>query len=375
MKQRVKPIRRPAKSDASYLEYSAKVVKGPRVVSEQYEVQGCACRSRYCVNCAQARGYALRQRILTNSVAMHWRNVQMWTFTVDPENFESPQAALEHFRSQRVVSSVVRSLRKCGALKDRHYFVVVEWQKNGWPHWHLLWNAYRVDFWTVLKYYNRFVPEAVVERLRREYHAYGWPRDEVVKLLRAGLGSVCFTKGGSSAKRGSFDGSSHAINYATKYICKLPADGFPDWVMRSRKNIPRYSSSRGFFLDTENRSQSQKGDGDSDESDQRPERPTIADRVKSCRRQAVIVVTQIIEVDGVQTRYRRFVGCTALPRSACAELLGYHKDAFSFFCPAERVHELLGHRTLSDDDEDCRETDRDRVGNWQENNAERSCAC
>ena len=41
----------------------------------------------------------------------------------------------------------------------------------------------------------------------------------------------------------------HAANYAAKYLTKIPAGGFPQWVFDFHGRIPRYSVNKGFWRD------------------------------------------------------------------------------------------------------------------------------
>ena len=125
---------------------------------ERYEVVGCSCRSRFCDDCAKARGYALRRRIMEHGAVREFKKLQMWTLTLDPTLFETPEAAYHYCREKRVVSRLVRFLRQRGYLLSRHYFVAVEWQKNGMVHYHLLVEAQFIPFDVVADLWGRFRP-------------------------------------------------------------------------------------------------------------------------------------------------------------------------------------------------------------------------
>jgi hypothetical protein len=134
----------------------------------------------------------------------------MLTLSIDQELFGSPQEAYEHVGKKRKVSELVRKLHRDGVLISKRFTVTLEFQKNGWPHWHLL-----VE--------SRFVPKHELQD--------AW-----------GLGHVWFSKR-------DFDDASHAVNYATKYITKTAKDQdefwFPDWVLDYPGNVRRFSTSRG----------------------------------------------------------------------------------------------------------------------------------
>ena len=111
---------------------------------------------------------------------------------------------------KRRVAELVRALKRDNWLHSRKYVLVLELQKNGWPHYHLL-----VE--------SNYVPHA-----------------ELAK--RWGIGHVWFSKA-------EFADAGHAVNYVTKYITKTAKDEdefwFPDWVLDYGGNFRRFSTSRG----------------------------------------------------------------------------------------------------------------------------------
>ncbi|MEM9364465.1 MAG: hypothetical protein AAGD07_00610 [Planctomycetota bacterium] len=324
-KRRIKPLRRvrepgeDSPRDAGfYLEHSGKVVTGEHEET-RYEIVGCSCRSRYCSRCSVGRGYQLRNRILNHSVAKDWKEIQMWTFTLDPGHFADAKQAYYFVRESKLISRVIRKLRRGGWLLSRHYFVVLEWQANGWPHWHLIVNARYVPIDEVRACWNRYIP------------AFSMAPD------RVGLGAVKF-----SVPRFA-GGAAHAINYVTKYLVKPPKDPWPEWVMESRKNIPRYSKSQGFFTDGESKPSTASGDGDPDgQEDAEDLRPTIRQRVAGCRVRAVILRMDVFNVNGKSVTYHTYVGAVCMAMEQAAELLEVNPHAQRLPCPAERVSELLG---------------------------------
>lgn len=320
------PLRRRSTNDAFYLEYPCKVVK------TDFAVVGCSCRSRFCKRCGISRGLDLRHRVVNWSVAMDWRNPQMWTFSIDPELFDSPEAAYLHVRESRVFSLLMRELRRQGHVDSPEYFVVLEFQKNGWPHWHLLLDGAFVPWSRVVQLWNRHVPEGRV-------------------ASRCGLGSVFYTK------KGKFKSAENAVNYVTKYVIKNPQEGWPDWLLDSRHNVPRYSASRGFFLD--GRPANEKDpDNESASADLSvSERPTIRQRVAACKFKAVMMRYDWISNANMSYRRSTFMGSTALPRHVLAGQLGVDLEAIRFSCPPDRVAEFLGmgkHGSLKDGDESIR---------------------
>ena len=61
-------------------------------------------------------------------VVRKFKDLLMWTFTIDPTLFSSPADAYRHVQTDRCIGEWVRSMWKAGYLHSRRYFCVVEWQ-------------------------------------------------------------------------------------------------------------------------------------------------------------------------------------------------------------------------------------------------------
>ena len=84
----------------------------------------------------------------------------MWTLTVDPTLFDSPEIAFRHVRKKHSIAELVRALKKAEYLISKRYFYVLEWQKKTeMPHWHLLLETKHVPFDLVCEIRNRNRPK------------------------------------------------------------------------------------------------------------------------------------------------------------------------------------------------------------------------
>lgn len=184
------------------------------------------CKNRYCPDCCTSLGVKLRERV-RDQIA-DWKAVLLVTLTVDPTLFGGSQEAYERVRERRGISRLVRSLLKTGHLSTGRYFVAIEFQANGMPHWHLLLEA-------------SFVP---VERVQELWDLNRPEGAGPVQPNRPGFGFVWMSKS-------DFKSMDHAANYVTKYCLKHPEKGYPDWVLDFEGRVPKYSTSRGFFADDE----------------------------------------------------------------------------------------------------------------------------
>lgn len=124
-------------------------------------------------------------------------HLRMYTLTVDPKPWPSASMAYDAIRESQRINKL------CTWLRNQHgpgsmSAWVLEWQGNGWPHWHVL-------VWSPARPY---VPKSKVDQAWR----YGYTRYD-------------------DPKRGAkVSGMRHAVRYITSYLAqgKHPA---PEWVM------------------------------------------------------------------------------------------------------------------------------------------------
>ena len=186
-----------------------------------WELRECHCKSWFCPKCAKRMGYALRRRVV--EVVNTFQAVAMISLTVDRTLFRNAQEAYEWVRGKHGIGLLIKNLRRKGWLDSARYIWFIEFQKAGWPHWHILVDA-------------KYVPAALV------YELWG-------KLRPAGIeqvpGRPPFGKVDVSA--GKFLNGAHAANYGTKYVIKEPREGWPDWVWEFEGRVAHYGVSRGFW--------------------------------------------------------------------------------------------------------------------------------
>lgn len=182
------------------------------------------CKSWYCPQCCQAQGIKTRMRLIRELEGAE--HLQMWTFTIDPSLFPNgPRSAHAYVTSKRLIARVTRQLKKRGYLLSGRWFSVLEFQRNGMPHWHLLVEAEFVPIAVVQEIWDRFRPKEAGP-VEEDRPAFGMLRFSAPKNL-SGL---------------------HAARYVTKYLIKAPEE-FPEWVKDYEGNLPRYTTSRGFWTD------------------------------------------------------------------------------------------------------------------------------
>ena len=261
-----------------------------------YEARRCRCKNWFCDDCAPSMGIALRLRLIP--IIETFTSVQMWTFTIDPTLFNSPDEAFEYFKSKRCLSNLMRALRDRGLVHSSRFFSVIEWHKNGYAHWHVLIDA-------------SYVPKKIVQEVWDKYRPeWAGPKPDD----RPGFGMVRFSKRKFSSKL-------HAARYATKYLIKPPESGYPDWVLDYGRYVRRYSTSNGFWESSKGETKSiptsKEADPDGHEENVRPKkerdpgevRSTIRERLARCGQQTVLLANHIkTHHDGTREYSTQFLG-------------------------------------------------------------------
>lgn len=321
-----------------YLELEGNSVEEPKehspggelAQSEQiYECRAVGCRSRFCKCCCRKLGNKLR-RELTPALAK-FTAITMLTLTIDPKLFDSPESAYWYVRDQRAIAHLVYELLRMGQLKSKRFFYVVEWHKNGWPHFHVLVESSFIEFKLLAKAWGKNRPTTAPK----------WEGDygKSLKGVEPEFGTVHITNRASD-----FKSADHAANYALKYVTKQPENGFPDWVLDSKRQIRIYQSSRSFLRETkpkETSSDSSRSTAptrhaadcfcDACRHDDTPtirrrvaSQRTIRDRIAHCGEDAAILRYKM-ESDGqggLKQGPRTFVRPLAISFAKALELLG-----------------------------------------------------
>jgi len=237
----------------------------------------CLCRSWQCPDCRKSKGMQVRKAILAK--AGLFRIPRLYTITINPAWFESPEDAYDHVMGEKFIA---RLLTK--EMGVDVWVWVLEVQKNAWPHWHIL-----IDIGELPeKWYNRSLQISQdaepSDKTGWHYHPHFFDLKKVHRLLRKWrIGEQCEL----SLKRGKFCDASHAINYITKYLVKMPPqERFPAW-MSGKRRIRFYQPSRkvGSLLE-EGKKVEKKEEGSQTE---RKERAPAA-RVAECGKKMAFIV-------------------------------------------------------------------------------------
>lgn len=183
------------------------VISSPLKGTGRLMVKPHRCRCRTCQQCGPMYGRSVRARLL--ELAPGFKNPMMFTLTLEHSRFdEDPRAAYLEITSKRYISRLLKE------LGIKRWVWVLEFQKSGWPHWHLLIDA----------------PGGRVD-LKRAWELWGWNRDG-------------WKLGGLDLGKSQVRGGRDAVRYITKYLVKYPEHAFPEWLLDLKRKVRWVQASR-----------------------------------------------------------------------------------------------------------------------------------
>jgi hypothetical protein len=94
----------------------------------------CGCNLVWCPKCFKQRG---AKTITQKLQGMDYKSTRQIVLTVNPEFFENGKFAHRKITEKKLIASLVRDLERTQNVKVRTWQWVLEWHRNGFPHWHL----------------------------------------------------------------------------------------------------------------------------------------------------------------------------------------------------------------------------------------------
>jgi hypothetical protein len=264
------------------------------VFHRSYECRGVGCKSSYCRQCGFAKGMKLRRKLVATINRWQACKPVMVTLTQNPELFGGPREGLDHVRTTGAISKLAKKLRRY--CKSGLYFCVVEYHESGWPHWHMMLDA-------------EYIPASAI---RDAWYSLG-PKDRDWTHNPHGITDVRSPK--------KFKSKEHRFNYLTKYITKIPKQGFPDWLLDAPDLIyKRYTSSHGLFC-PDREEEKKKGTTSGEEYDRTAD--TIRGRVSLCGTKTALMCNRdYVGLDGEAKRHTTCVAKLPMGPAEFAEIEG-----------------------------------------------------
>jgi hypothetical protein len=130
------------------------------VASDRVVVAPCRCRSWHCTKCQRRLGEELLRRCVP--AIANFKNILMLTLTLNRDLFPDAQSAYGYLKSRRCVGEVMRKLYRSKhpqiRMHSKKYLQVLEWQADGWPHFHLAVDASYIPFEELSRLWNSLAP-------------------------------------------------------------------------------------------------------------------------------------------------------------------------------------------------------------------------
>ncbi len=243
------------------------------------------CGNWCCPECGAKKGKWLRKILHTQKIDL-FINPKLFTFTVNPSAFDSPESAYRFVRNNNYIPRMMRYLH------IKKWICVLECQKNGFPHWHII-----ADIDDLKEAWIKNDGDKLIVSYKnpddKSYHHITHYVDlkKIHRLWRKwGIGEqVDF-----SHKKGKKN-KAHCFNYITKYLIKNPENGFPQWLMDEEKvRFVSASKAVGSLFGSKN----VKSDPSKDEDKEERKISKIYVRVASCG-----LKTDLLEYDEGHYKY------------------------------------------------------------------------
>lgn len=236
------------------------------------------CGCRLCRECGSMLGRKLRGRL--HEKAALFKSPRMLSLTVDlkgtitGKGFASGEEAHRYVTAGRFIAKLMSK------LGIRVWVWVLEFQRNGNPHWHVLFDASELVG-------GRFDYDAAWRWWRDRWQVGGWK---------------------ASGKADEFKSPEHALNYITKYVVKEPESGYPDWVWDVERRAVRFvgaSKAVGRLVRAEDPADVDQGEeveqeDQGEESESERKVLTYRQRVGLCHR-SVKALRHRLSADGVES--------------------------------------------------------------------------
>jgi hypothetical protein len=94
----------------------------------------CSCKKSWCPRCGKKTTI---KRFVDRVAEWNWKFVRQIVLTVDHKKYESPEDAIKTINGKRQIANLIRNLERTKGIKVKDWEWVIEWYKNGYPHWHL----------------------------------------------------------------------------------------------------------------------------------------------------------------------------------------------------------------------------------------------
>lgn len=181
--------------------------------SIEIRIRKCRCNSTWCPECFKMRG---SRKVADRIRAMNWRSIRHVVLTIDRKLFNSGKEAYEYVSKEKLINRMLRNLKRSHGIDYRDYIYILEFHKDGFPHWHLL-----------VERYVQGKDAMIGGDLLRKYWTVGSVSEGYVKSEKHYK-----ELSGYYEKNGYFDG-------------KEGHQGtLPEWALKYEKSIRRYDGKR-----------------------------------------------------------------------------------------------------------------------------------
>lgn len=100
----------------------------------QTVIRKCACKSSWCPVCWNVSG---KKALVERLRSLDPRRVRWVMLSIDRSKFKDGEVAFNTISEKRGVGNLLKNLQRTDGVKVTDWIAVLEWHKDGFPHWHL----------------------------------------------------------------------------------------------------------------------------------------------------------------------------------------------------------------------------------------------
>lgn len=94
----------------------------------------CKCGKSWCRVCSVK---TVIKRFYEYVQGWEWQRVRELVLTVDRDKFENPEQAYTYLTKKKKIAGMIRNLERTQGIVVADWCWLIEWHKDGFPHWHV----------------------------------------------------------------------------------------------------------------------------------------------------------------------------------------------------------------------------------------------
>jgi len=103
--------------------------------NQEMVIRKCRCDSVWCPQCFKQRKVPKLYSRLDHR--LDWKSTRHIVLTIDRNRFESGEIAYLYVNAKKKIPQLIHNLKRTHGIQVRDYVWILEWHRDGYPHWHV----------------------------------------------------------------------------------------------------------------------------------------------------------------------------------------------------------------------------------------------